>query len=191
VKPATLVLAAIAATMLVGYLVARPPLSAAVRLWLLAAIGVVPIATALTANVEGFTHTTHRAFCASCHVMEPYTRDAADPSSTSLAALHSRNEAFGEESCYVCHRDYGLFGSVTTKLGGLRHTWAYYVRGWREPLKLYHPYPNHHCVYCHSTRLPGFMEEPEHAVVKAELDREETSCVADGCHGPSHPRASR
>jgi cytochrome c-type protein NapC len=38
--------------------------------------------------------------------MGPYVRDAEDPGSQSLAAIHSRNNRFGEQSCYVCHADY-------------------------------------------------------------------------------------
>ena len=186
---AALVVAAAAGIMLIGYLVVRPPLSPAVRLWLLAAIGVLPLGAALAGNVSGFEVTKQRSFCASCHVMKPYTADAGDPKSNSLAAIHSRNRSFGAESCYVCHQDYGLFGTVTTKLGGLRHAWAYYVTGWNEPLQLYRAYSNDRCTHCHSTTLPGFSDEPEHAVVKEDLAHGTTSCAAAGCHGPPHPRA--
>lgn len=190
-RVAALILSAIAAATLIGYLVARPALSPAVRLWLLAAVGVFPLGAAITGNVAGFHVSKRRSFCAGCHVMEAYTVDAGDPRSTSLAAVHSRNRFFGDESCYTCHRDYRLFGTVTTKVGGLRHAWAYYVGGWTEPLRLYRPYANDQCTYCHSTSLPGFAEEPEHVVVEDELARGTTSCAADGCHGPPHPRARR
>ena len=185
-KAAALIFAAIAAVMLIGYLVMRPPLGPAVRLWLLAAIGVFPLGAAITGNVAGFEMTKQRTFCGSCHVMEPYTRDAADRQRDGLAAMHSRNRSFGDESCYVCHRSYGLFGTVTTKLGGLRHVWAYYAGGWNEPLQLYAPFSNGNCTYCHSTTLAGFFEEPEHAAMEHELKADTASCVASGCHGPVH-----
>jgi cytochrome c-type protein NapC len=189
VRIAALALATIAAAMLIGYLVRRPPLSPAVRLWLLAAVGIFPVGAVLTGNVSGLEVSKQRSFCASCHPMDPYTRDAADPNSNSLAAIHSRNRSFGHESCYACHRDYGLFGTATTKLGGLRHAWAYYAGTWNEPIRLYRPYSNSSCTYCHSTTLSGFAEEPEHAAMEEELARGTISCAADGCHGPPHPLA--
>jgi cytochrome c-type protein NapC len=190
VRITALVLAGVAAIMLIAYLVRRPALSPAVRLWLLAAVGLLPLGAALTGNLSGYQVTTQRSFCGSCHVMEPYTRDAADPESNSLAAVHSRNRAFGHQSCHACHRDYGIFGTVTTKLGGLRHAWSYYVGRWEQPIRLYRPYSNDSCRYCHSTTLTGFVEEPEHMAVKDDLARGTVSCAAAGCHGPPHGVAS-
>jgi cytochrome c-type protein NapC len=186
--------AAIAAAMLVWYLVRRPPLVARVRVWLLLAIGAFPIAAAMTGNVAGYQETKQRRFCGGCHVMEPYVDDSADPASTTLAALHARNAAFGAENCYVCHADYGMFGSVTTKLTGLRHVWGYVTEYRDVPIErslgaihLYRPYPNASCRQCHSAKLPAWRDEPEHAAVLAEIDAEIVSCASAGCHGPSHP----
>ncbi len=123
--------------------------------------------------------------------MAPYSADAADRESATVAAMHSRNRAFGDESCYTCHRDYGLFGTVTTKLGGFRHAWAYYVTGWERPLELHRPYANEACTRCHSMTLAGFRDEPEHGAVGEELARGSVSCVASGCHGPAHLRDPR
>jgi cytochrome c-type protein NapC len=189
VRIAALLFATIAAVMLLSYFVVRPPLSPAVRLWLLAAVGLFPFGAALAGNVWNFEVTKRRSFCASCHVMESYSADAADRASITLAAMHSRNRSFGNESCYVCHSDYRLFGTVTTKLGGLRHAWAFYSGGWNEPLRLYQPYVNERCTNCHSTTLPGFGDEPEHAAVREDLAQGSVSCVASGCHGPAHPVA--
>jgi cytochrome c-type protein NapC len=58
--------------------------------------------------------------------MEPYVRDVSNRQSKSLAAAHSHNPWFGNESCYVCHADYAMFGTVTTKLSGMGHMWAFY-----------------------------------------------------------------
>jgi hypothetical protein len=96
------------------YLVRRPQISAATRLWLLVGVGLLPIGAALTGNLAGFEVTKQRTFCGSCHTMTSRVRDAGDPSSQSLAAKHSRNAAFGGESCYTCHEDYGMFGAITT-----------------------------------------------------------------------------
>jgi hypothetical protein len=183
---ATVVFAGAAALILIGYLTRRPRLTAATKVWLLFGIGVLPVAAAFTGNIAGFEVSTERSFCASCHTMDPYANDAADPESTSLAALHSRNALQGDKSCYACHRDYSMFGTITTKAAGLKHMWVYYTRDVHEP-KLYKPFPNHSCTQCHSMTLPGFKEEPEHGAVEEELKTGETSCVTSGCHGPAHP----
>src|SRR3954469_16771994 len=85
-----LVCAASAAVILVVYLVARPALTRTVKLWLFLGLGPLPIAAALSGNVANFEVTKERTFCASCHVMGPYADDAASPTSTRLAALHSK-----------------------------------------------------------------------------------------------------
>jgi len=55
--------------------------------------------------------------------MTLHERDSNDRVSTSLAARHARSAMFGSENCYACHADYGMFGTVVTKLGGMRHVW--------------------------------------------------------------------
>src|SRR5689334_9758398 len=113
-----------AAGILVMHLVRRPRLDAEsktnTKLWLLLGLGVFPIISAGSANVAGFKETQSRNFCGSCHVMEPHANDSRDPKSNALAAIHARNEAFGSENCYTCHKDYGMYGYVMTKMGGMR-----------------------------------------------------------------------
>jgi cytochrome c-type protein NapC len=119
--------------------------------------------------------------------MVPNARDAADPQSVTLAAMHSRNAAFGDESCYHCHRDYGMFGAVTTKLAGMKHMWRHYTRDPADPIALYKPYPNSNCTVCHSTTLPGWKDEPEHQAVMDDIAAGKVGCASKGCHGPPHP----
>jgi cytochrome c-type protein NapC len=190
---AALVAAALAAACLVYYLVRRPPLGAATKLLLLAGLGVFPLITAGTGNLAGFEATTTRGFCGGCHVMEPWTRDAADPASTGLAARHSRNELFGAKSCYTCHADYGMFGTVATKINGLHHVYGYVTKYWDTPIeeavetiKMFKPFPNSTCTHCHSTKLPGWLDTPDH---RAMGDEAEVGCTSHGCHGPAHPFA--
>ncbi len=132
---AALAFAAISTVLLVGYLVRRPPLTPVTRLFLLAALGVFPIGLAATGNVAGYERTKERSFCGSCHVMIPHASDSNDPTSMSLAARHGRNKLFGQDNCYVCHADYAMYGTITTKLGGMKHVWMYYTEYRNVPLE--------------------------------------------------------
>lgn len=191
---ATLVCAGAAALILLWYLVYRPPLRRGTRVLLLLGFGVLPIGAAFTGNVATFEHTKTRAFCGSCHVMTPYTNDSADPNSTTLAARHARNPYFGGENCYVCHADYGMYGTVTTKLSGMKHVWYYYT-GWNalsieqalERIEIARPFRNQSCMQCHSTTGPSWLEQDEHAAMLEDLRSGAISCASEGCHGPAHP----
>jgi cytochrome c-type protein NapC len=186
--------AVIAAALIVDYLVVRPPLTRTTKLWLLFAIGVFPIGAALTGNVKGYETSKKRTFCGSCHVMTPHAADSDDPASVSLASRHARNQLFGDESCYACHADYGMFGTVLTKLGGLRHVWRYYTEYRTTPLdeakKTIHliaPYPNANCMQCHSTGLAIWGTVPDHKATVDEARAGRISCAGGGCHGFAHP----
>jgi cytochrome c-type protein NapC len=191
---AALACAAASAMLVVWFLVRRPPLTRATKLVLLAGIGVLPLATAATGNVAGYEATKSRRFCSSCHVMTPYGDDSADAASTSLASRHARNELFGDESCYACHADYGMFGTITTKLGGLRHVYEYvfHYRDMsldeaRRTIRIRRPFANSTCMHCHSTEAPTWNAVNEHASLLARVRIGEVSCASAGCHGPAHP----
>jgi len=127
--------------------------------------------------------------------MEPWTADSSDVSSTTLAARHARNPTFGGHSCYVCHADYGMYGTLTTKIGGMRHVYEYVLGGYHRmsidefvrTIHIKQPYPNSNCMQCHSTLTSGFLDEPDHAGMVDELRRGDVGCASDGCHGPAHP----
>lgn len=126
--------------------------------------------------------------------MGPYEKDSEDPLSTTLAARHARNETFGDHNCYECHRDYGAFSTVLTKWGGLKHVWYYYTEYYaysleeaRKRIHLRKPYVNAACMRCHSTRVPDFEKLADHHGLLESLRSGKTSCVSNGCHGPSHP----
>ncbi|HEY5945469.1 MAG TPA: NapC/NirT family cytochrome c [Kofleriaceae bacterium] len=186
--------AALAAGVLVWYLLRRPRLTRATKIILLFGIGLLPIGTAMTGNYAGFEATKQRRFCGSCHVMTPYSSDSADPRSTTLAARHGRNAMFGPENCYTCHANYGMFGTVKTKLGGLRHVYEYVFHYHDMPLDearrkihIREPFQNSTCIHCHSTQNPDWNAIADH---KSTLDRVRAgtvSCASEGCHGPAHP----
>ena len=189
-----LVCAAIAVAIIVIYLVRRPPLVGTTKLWLLLGLGVFPIGVAMAGNVEGFHATKQREFCGSCHVMIPHASDSDDPSSLSLASRHARNNFFGKENCYVCHADYGMFGTVLTKLGGMRHVYEYVthyhkvsLEEAKETIHLRQPYPNTNCMQCHTTTVDLWGKLPDHKSALADVREGRVSCASAGCHGFAHP----
>jgi nitrate/TMAO reductase-like tetraheme cytochrome c subunit len=191
---AALACAAGAAVLAVWFLIRRPALTRATKLVLLAAIGVLPLATAGTGNLAGYEATKARRFCGSCHVMTPYQRDSEDPRSTTLASRHARNALFGEENCYACHADYGMFGTVVTKLGGMRHVYEYtlHYRNMsleeaRATIHIRTPFQNATCMHCHSTEGPSWNAIKDHASLVHRVRAGTVSCASVGCHGPAHP----
>ncbi len=186
--------AAGSAVLMLWYLVRRPAQSHATKIVLLLGIGVLPLATATTGNVAGFEATKTRNFCGSCHVMTPYRDDSEDLHSVTLAARHSRNALFGDDNCYACHADYGMFGTVVTKLGGLRHVYEYVLHyrntspaEARETIHIRTPFQNATCMHCHSTQGPSWNAIKEHASLLDRLRDGAVSCASAGCHGPAHP----
>lgn len=186
--------AVVAAVIMVLYLVYRPPLDARTKGVLLLGLGVLPITTAMVGNMEGLEATEHQAFCGSCHTMDMHIADANDPNSTSLAAIHSRNHKFGDMSCYVCHKDYGMFGYALTKMGGMKHVYMYLTEFmWYDmdealpKVHIAHPFKNSNCMQCHTTTGSLWNDVPDHSGLLGDLRTGETSCVSAGCHGYAHP----
>ena len=186
--------ATLAAVILIVFLVRRPPLDGVTKIWLLLGLGVFPIGAAAAGNIEGFEATKRRQFCGSCHVMVPHASDSGDMNSASLASRHARNALFGGENCYVCHADYGMYGTILTKLGGLKHVYMYAtefhdvsLEEAKQRIHLYKPYPNENCMQCHSTRLALWLQVPDHKASVTELRENRISCASSGCHGFAHP----
>lgn len=191
---AALVCAAGATLLVLWFLLRRPPLNRATKLVLLAGIGVLPLATASTGNIAGYEATKARQFCGSCHVMTPYQIDSENPQSTSLASRHARNDLFGHDNCYACHADYGMFGTVVTKLGGMRHVYEYVLHYHdmsleeaRETIHMLKPFQNANCMHCHSTEGTSWNAIKDHASLVDRVRAGTVSCISDGCHGPAHP----
>jgi nitrate/TMAO reductase-like tetraheme cytochrome c subunit len=186
--------ACLAAVILVMHLVRRGPLDGARKAWLLMGIGVLPIASAATANVAGFKATQSRTFCGSCHVMRPHADDSNDGESTTLASIHARNESFGHDSCYTCHKDYGMYGYVLTKMGGMRHVYLYLteyrampIEEAKHDIRIRKPLPNANCMNCHTTTAPRWLSIGDHSSSIEPLRAGALSCASVGCHGYAHP----
>jgi len=188
-----------AASILVVYWFKQPRLDMKWRLLLFLGIAVLPTISAGTSTVEAMNSTSTREFCGSCHVMAAHYEDAVDPASMSLSARHTRNDSFGEHSCYKCHSEYGMLGYPMTKLNGLRHVWLYYFDEWGdmtldEALSKMHtlkPYPNENCTHCHTGSGKIWLSVPDHRAVEAEVRADQLSCASIGCHGAPHPATVR
>jgi cytochrome c-type protein NapC len=186
--------AGLAAVILVVYIVRQPPLGGVTKLWLLLGLGVLPISVAAAGNIQGFHATQERKFCGSCHVMGPHAEDSGDKASSSLASRHARNHLFGERNCYVCHADYGMYGTILTKLGGMRHVWLYIteyrdvpIEEAKKTIHIQKPYPNENCMQCHSTTLDFWLRVPDHKSSLDDVRGGRLSCASGGCHGFAHP----
>jgi cytochrome c-type protein NapC len=184
----------LSAVVLIVYLIKRPPFTLTTQLWLFLGLGILPLGTALAGNVSGFEATKRVHFCGSCHVMLAHTGDAADPHSQSLAARHSRNNLFGDESCYACHADYGMFGAVFTKINGMHHVASYLQEYGKMPLddalavlETFKPFANVNCMQCHSTKNELWLDVADHAGALSDVRSGKVSCASQGCHGYAHP----
>jgi cytochrome c-type protein NapC len=186
--------AVVAAGIMIYYLVKRPPLDAAGKSMMMLGVGVLPIFVAMVGNLEGFNATETQGFCGSCHTMDMWIEDANDPDSESLAAIHSRTTKFGDKSCYVCHKDYGMYGYAMTKLGGMGHVYEF-LSGWMwydreqvlEEIHIKRPFKNENCMQCHSTTGAIWTNTQDHIGLLDDLRAGTTSCVSAGCHGYAHP----
>ncbi len=186
--------AGIAAVILAVHLLRPRPVTAATKLWLLMGLGVFPISTAATSNVAGFEATQSRKFCGSCHVMTPHANDSGDANSHSLAAVHARNELFGKDNCYTCHEDYGMYGYVFTKAGGMRHVYLYLteyrdmpIEDAKRSIRIRSPLPNANCMHCHTTTAPRWLKIADHASTLDGVRAGKVACASAGCHGYAHP----
>jgi cytochrome c-type protein NapC len=126
--------------------------------------------------------------------MSLHAADSGDAASHSLAARHGRNAMFGSANCYTCHADYGMFGTIVTKAGGMRHVWLYATEYRNTPLeeakrtiRTRAPFPNGNCMECHSTRDELWLKKPDHRASLEDVRAGRVSCASDGCHGAAHP----
>jgi cytochrome c-type protein NapC len=154
------------------------------RLLLLAGIAVLPLAVSTGGLAVGVVKSSHTDFCLSCHEMTPYGQSLFVDSRDSLVALHYQDRLLDRDyACYVCHKDYAMFGDVKTKLNGLRHVWTHYLGEAPERIELFAPYPNGNCLHCHDDSR-RYLEVAVHQAMAAELQADERSCLS--CHRGAH-----
>ncbi len=153
------------------------------KLVLLAGIGVLPLAVSVGGLTAGVVNSSQTSFCLSCHEMTPYGQSLF-VDGESLVAVHFQDRLVDRDyACYVCHKDYAMFGDVRTKLHGLNHLLVHYFGEASDPIELYAPYPNANCLHCHDDSR-GYLEVEVHVRFAAEMVRDDRSCL--DCHSSSH-----
>lgn len=180
-------LGVVAAGGLIGYvlLFRRQYLAAAASQWLLfIGICVVPLPVMVLSSAVGLERAKDISFCASCHVMQRFVDDMRDPASGRLAAVHFKNRYIQRSHCYVCHTDYGIFGTLQAKVAGVGHIYKDATGSYTMPVRIAQPYRFTICLDCHA-QSARFDAVPKHAGVIAKVLAGEETCTA--CHGLSHP----
>ncbi len=158
-------------------------------LWLhLLALGILPMFLLPIGNFAVLEYAKEERNCNSCHaVLQAYVDDMRNPKSESLAALHFQHRFSPETSCYSCHTNYGVHGSVEGKIAGLGHAFRYLTHQYQLPLKIAKPFPNTLCLKCHYG-AKRFMAYKEHLdgpnKVSNDLIDGKTRCTE--CHQPAH-----
>ncbi len=159
------------------------------RVLIFLALVAVPTAAAALGAGYNLKRSTETHFCLSCHEMQPYGKSLLIDDNEPLPAVHYQKRLVDRNAaCYTCHRDYALFGDLTTKLNGLRHVWVHFTRGAPTPIKLYQPYSNANCLHCHAGAR-GYETSKHHETSDAHLTdmtSGKLSCLTKGCHGVTH-----
>ncbi len=158
-------------------------------LWIhLLTLGIMPLGLLVVGNFAVLEYAKEERNCGGCHrVLGAYVKDMRNPSSDSLASLHFQHRFASGTSCYSCHTNYGVHGSVSGKVAGLGHAIRYMTGRYQFPLKIASPYSNRLCLQCHYG-AKRFMTRAEHldapGKVSPSLTNDTTSCL--DCHKPSH-----
>jgi cytochrome c nitrite reductase small subunit len=177
---------------LIGYvlLFKRRHLTAAPSQWMLfIGICVMPLPVMLLGSAVGLEQAKDISFCQHCHVMRQFVDDMRNPDSSRLAAVHFKNRYIQRSHCYVCHTDYGLFGTMEAKLAGVGHIWKETTGSYTVPVRIARPYRFTICLDCHA-QSAKFEGVQKHQGLVPKILSGEASCTS--CHGLSHlPRDKR
>jgi nitrate/TMAO reductase-like tetraheme cytochrome c subunit len=151
---------------------------------LLMGLVVLPVVVIFFGFSHGMTGMENVRACGGCHVMASYVKDLRNPASQGLAAIHATNRYIREHECYTCHSDYGMLGTLSAKMDGVRHVVHYVAHTYTRPLKIAHPYPNVRCLDCHAGAQKFEKSAGHPSDVKPQLMSGEMACL--DCHGPAH-----
>jgi hypothetical protein len=118
--------------------------------------------------------------------MGAFVADMKNTDSRSLSALHFRNRYIQDEHCYSCHTDYGLFGTLEAKIGGMSHVWSEFAGAGSGPVRPKTNYRFTICLNCHG-QSSKFIAQKGHAGVVNRVVSGQSACTgASRSHaGPS------
>ena len=185
VRLLALVMALAAVALILWTLVAHRGRLAGFRARLLLFVGVccVPLPAVLMSAAVGLEQSKAVAFCNTCHLMGAFVADMKDPGSLSLSALHFRNRYIQDEHCYSCHTDYGLFGTLEAKIGGMSHVWSEFAGAGSGLVRPKTNYRFTICLNCHG-QSSKFIKQKNHAGVVNRVVSGQSVCTE--CHTRSH-----
>lgn len=168
----------------------RRQLTALPSQWMLfVGICIMPLPVMVLSTAVGLEQAKDITFCQQCHVMRPFIADMKSPASDRLAAVHFKNRYIQRDHCYVCHTDYGLFGTVEAKLSGMGHIWRETAGTYTLPVRIARPYRFIICLDCHANS-EKYEIVSEHKNLLPKIVRGEETCTS--CHASSHlPPAER
>jgi cytochrome c-type protein NapC len=174
--------------LLIVFLISRPSLTAsrAGKQMAFVVLFVLPVVVASMGAAEHMRRSEQTEFCLSCHIMAPYGRSLWLDDQTHVPAAHFENARVPrDEACYTCHTDYVMYGTILTKIGGLRHVYVQYLGKPENPIRLYTPYNNRECLHCHDGAR-SFEEGATHMAIMPDILSNQISCISSGCHDNVH-----
>jgi cytochrome c nitrite reductase small subunit len=177
----------VGAAVLIAYvlLFRRRQITSAASQWLLfIGICIMPLPVMLLGSAVGLEQAKDITFCQHCHVMQQFVDDMRSPASDRLAAVHFKNRYIQRNHCYVCHTDYGLFGTLEAKFAGVGHIWKEATGTYTLPVMIARPYRFTICLDCHAESA-RFNAVREHQGILPKVANGESRCTS--CHRPSHP----
>lgn len=190
--PTTLLYLLIAVSILmIAFLIARPSLTAnrGGKEMAFVVLFLLPVVVASMGAAEHMRRSEETQFCLSCHIMEPYGKSLHIDDATYIPAAHFQNARVPrDQACYTCHTDYVMYGTILTKLGGLRHVYVQYLGKPENPIRPYTPYNNRECLHCHNGAR-SFEEGATHMAIMTEIKSNQISCISSGCHDNVHNAA--
>jgi cytochrome c-type protein NapC len=177
--------------LLLVMLIAKPSLTRAPGGKVLAfvALFLAPALAVLAGGADHVERSKRTSFCLSCHVMEQYGRSLHVDDAEFIPAVHYQNNYVPrDEACYTCHTDYVIYGTLKSKLRGLRHIAVQYFGTIPDTIKLYKPYQNRECLHCHAGARK-FLKSGVHRGEEnffADVASGKRSCLESGCHDVAH-----
>jgi cytochrome c-type protein NapC len=172
-------------------LITRPFVTRAPGGKMIAFLGIFlfPALAVFAGAMDHMERSKRTSFCLSCHVMEDYGKSLHVDDSEFIPAVHYQNNYVPrDEACYTCHTDYVMYGTIRSKLRGMRHLAVQFFGTIPDTIKLYTPYNNRECLHCHAGARK-FLKSSAHRGEEgflADVTSGKRSCLELGCHDVAH-----